>query len=199
MMVFIQSFECRPPIFNWALLLLLWGGIFAAWQLAAPAVATPAALIFAAAALLDLLVLWLLPRLNISFGPVAPQLLTMLLPRIAAAFLALLIAFWQPVAALWIMLLLQLLGSAAYLWGLLIEARRLRLTSLDVSVSGFPAGAPPIRLLHLSDIHLERLTQRENRLLQLIQSARPDLIVITGDYLNLSYNNDPKAIAQVRN
>ncbi len=197
-MVFIQSFERRPLIFNRALLLLLFGGVFILWQLVAPSVAGAATLIFASAALLDLLVLWLLPRLNISFGPLAPQFLTMLLPRIVAAFLALLVAFWQPVVALWVMLLLQLLGSAAYLWGLLIEPHRLRLTSLEVNVSGLPPDAPPIRLLHLSDIHLERLTRREERLLQLIQSAQPDLVVITGDYLNLSYNRNPQAISQVR-
>ena len=197
-MVFVQSFERRPLIFNWALLLLLFGGVFAAWRVAAPSAAGAATLIFVLVVLLDLLVLWLLPRLKRSFGPVAPQLLTMLLPRLAVTVASLLVAVWQPTFALWTMLILQIFGSAAYLWGLLIEPHRLRLTSLDVSVSDFPAGAPPIRLLHLSDIHLERLTQRESRLLQLIQTARPDLIVITGDYLNLSYNQDPQAIAEVR-
>ncbi|OQY33409.1 MAG: hypothetical protein B6243_06580 [Anaerolineaceae bacterium 4572_5.2] len=198
-MVFIQSFHHRPLTFNRAALLLLFGGIFALWQMIAPSVALAATLVFITAALLDLLVLWILPRRGISFGPIAPQLLTMLLPRLAVTALSLLIAVWQPTAALWTMLILQVFGSAAYLWGLLIEPHRLSLTSLELSVSDFPADAPPIRLLHLSDIHLERLTRRENRLLQLIQSARPDLIVITGDYLNLSYNNDSKAIAQVRN
>jgi len=197
-MVFIQSFERRPLIFNWALLLLLFGGVFALWQMIAPPAAGAATLIFVLVVLLDLLTLWLLPRLKRSFGPIAPQLLTMLLPRLAVSAFSLLIAFWQPITALWIMLILQLLGSAAYLWGLLIEPHRLHVTSLEVGVSGLPADAPPIRLLHLSDIHLERLTQRESRLLQLIQSARPDLIVITGDYLNLSYNKDPQAITQVR-
>ena len=54
------------------------------------------------------------------------------------------------------------------------------------------------RFVHLSDLHLERITRREERLLALVRAARPDLIVITGDYLNLSYNRDPQAIAQVR-
>ncbi|HEY85477.1 MAG TPA: hypothetical protein G4N96_10255, partial [Chloroflexi bacterium] len=100
-MVFIQSFHHRPLMFNRAALLLLFGGIFALWQMIAPSVALAATLVFIAAVLLDLLVLWILPRRGISFGPIAPQLLTMLLPRLAVTALSLLIAVWQPTAALW--------------------------------------------------------------------------------------------------
>jgi predicted MPP superfamily phosphohydrolase len=53
-------------------------------------------------------------------------------------------------------------------------------------------------LLHLSDLHVERLTHREAHLLSLIEQANPDIIVITGDYLNLSYVNDPTARSEVR-
>jgi predicted MPP superfamily phosphohydrolase len=53
-------------------------------------------------------------------------------------------------------------------------------------------------MLHLSDFHIERLTHRDETVLDLIEEARPDLIVITGDYLNASYRRDPEAIADVR-
>jgi predicted MPP superfamily phosphohydrolase len=71
------------------------------------------------------------------------------------------------------------------------------MTSRSIQSDTWPA-APPLRLLHLSDLHVERLTQREAHLLKLIEQARPDLIVITGDYLNLSYVDDPTARAEVR-
>ncbi|NJN96498.1 MAG: hypothetical protein HC875_21520 [Anaerolineales bacterium] len=45
---------------------------------------------------------------------------------------------------------------------------------------------------------MERLTRREARLLELIEQAQPDLIVITGDFLNLSYVDEPTARAEVR-
>jgi hypothetical protein len=51
--------------------------------------------------------------------------------------------------------------------------------------------------LHISDLHVERLTRREARLLALVQEAAPDLILITGDYLNLSYTRDDTAHSQV--
>ena len=53
-------------------------------------------------------------------------------------------------------------------------------------------------MLHLSDFHVERLTRREEKVLQFIETAQPDLIVITGDYLNASNRRDPEAMAQVR-
>ncbi|MCB0175287.1 MAG: hypothetical protein KDJ97_32575, partial [Anaerolineae bacterium] len=42
------------------------------------------------------------------------------------------------------------------------------------------------------------LTRRENHLLELIDQIQPDVMVITGDYLNLSYVDDPTARAEVR-
>jgi predicted MPP superfamily phosphohydrolase len=45
---------------------------------------------------------------------------------------------------------------------------------------------------------VERLTRREADLLGLIGRLQPDMIVFTGDYLNLSYTRDPAAKAQLR-
>jgi predicted MPP superfamily phosphohydrolase len=50
-----------------------------------------------------------------------------------------------------------------------------------------------VRVLHLGDLHLERLTQRERKLNQLIQELKPDLVLFSGDVLNLSYVEDPVA------
>jgi predicted MPP superfamily phosphohydrolase len=41
-------------------------------------------------------------------------------------------------------------------------------------------------VLHLSDIHFEGWTPRERRLLEVARALSPDLIFLTGDYLNLS-------------
>jgi hypothetical protein len=50
-----------------------------------------------------------------------------------------------------------------------------------------------VRLLHISDLHVERFTGREETLLATVEELDPDLIVLTGDYLNLSYVHDPDA------
>lgn len=61
-----------------------------------------------------------------------------------------------------------------------------------------PAGFAAWRLLHITDIHLEQLGRREAQLLDHVREAKPDAILITGDYLNLSYQRDPQAHQQVR-
>jgi hypothetical protein len=58
--------------------------------------------------------------------------------------------------------------------------------------------APPIRILHLTDLHIERVTRREEKVLALIDELRPDLIVYTGDLLSFSYVDDPTAQAECR-
>jgi predicted MPP superfamily phosphohydrolase len=43
-------------------------------------------------------------------------------------------------------------GAAAFAWGSLVERRRFTLRQVQVPV--LPAGAEPIRVLHLSDLHM---------------------------------------------
>jgi len=84
------------------------------------------------------------------------------------------------------------------LWGLVVEPQRLTITEQTVSAPHWPAEAKPLRLLHLSDFHVERLTGREAKILAYLEAAQPDLILLTGDYLNASNRNEARAIAQVR-
>src|SRR5437899_1292826 len=41
--------------------------------------------------------------------------------------------------------------------------------------------ASPLKIAHLTDVHTRGLGRRERRMLTLLESERPDLIVITGD------------------
>ena len=162
-------------------------------------VALPAAGIYALFALVDWLLLWWLPRSGRSFGPVGPQLIMMTLPRVGAAVVTVLLALgFGQAFGLRTLLIFQLFGSFVYLWGMLHEPFALGITSLTLRSLQWPQNAETLRLLHLSDLHVERLTQREAQLLELVEQTKPDLIVITGDYLNLSYVNDPTARTEVR-
>jgi predicted MPP superfamily phosphohydrolase len=53
-------------------------------------------------------------------------------------------------------------------------------------------------LLHVSDLHVEHITKREQALLRVVEDLTPDLLVLTGDYLNLSYNRDEESQAETR-
>jgi predicted MPP superfamily phosphohydrolase len=70
----------------------------------------------------------------------------------------------------------------------------------DVSVrSGkLDATMPPVRIVHLSDTHIERSSYREASIVQQVNALHPDIIVLTGDYLNLSRVDDPVSAEHFR-
>lgn len=44
----------------------------------------------------------------------------------------------------------------------------------------------PIKIAHLSDIHTHGMGRRERKLIQVMESEQPDVIVITGDSINIT-------------
>ncbi len=154
---------------------------------------------------LDWLLLALLPRLGLSYGPVGPPLVTLTIVRWLMA--ALLVPFfwrWRHVpssnaakATLAVMWTLNVALSICAFEALYIEPFRLTVT--EVTVEG-PAFFPdrPLRLVHLSDLHVEYTTRRERETLTQVAALEPDIIVLTGDYFNTSYFNDPLTRADAR-
>lgn len=140
-----------------------------------------------------------LRRWRISFGPVGPQLFTLEVPRLAVSVLAIPVAVWLgPTPALIGVVVINLGASLALVWGAFVEPQRLGLSRLSLSVVSLPQGLPPLRLLHISDLHVERFARREEQLLDMVRGIAPDLILLTGDYVNLSYVDDPAARADAR-
>lgn len=72
---------------------------------------------------------------------------------------------------------LLLLAAVALVDGFWLEPRKL-LFREDVRLE---LGAAPLRLVHLSDLHIARETEIERRLLAAVAAAKPDAIVISGD------------------
>jgi predicted MPP superfamily phosphohydrolase len=52
--------------------------------------------------------------------------------------------------------------------------------------------------MHITDTHIERNSFREAAVIRQVQAIQPDIIVLTGDYLNLSYYTDATAAAHFR-
>ncbi len=146
----------------------------------------------------DLLILVSLPRLRISYGSWKPQFFQLAVLRTTAAVgigLGAIFIPWQ-----WMLVALaviQILGTAALIWGAIVEPARVQITRVDVTSDRLKAGVSPIRLLHVSDLHIERLSRREDQILQAIALEKPELIVLTGDYVSLSHNRDPEAYRQI--
>lgn len=138
--------------------------------------------------LLDWALLAALPRAGRSFGPAKPVVIILALARAFFAVLPL---------TLWLAAGLQLAGTLMVVYGFWIEPQRLTLTRQRLVSGKLPAGTR-VRLLHLGDLHMERITARERRLNAWIKELKPDVIVFSGDFLNLSYLRDPKAWEDAR-
>lgn len=173
---------------------VLWAGHSAAIANWLPVFLTMAVFFIADGALLASL-----PSRGISFSPWTEQFLALAVPRTAMALiLGWLIPFIGWTAALCANIVVQLLAFAALYRGTVVEPRRLEMTRLTITSDRLPAGSLPIRILHVSDLHIERLGMRESQLLELIKSAAPDFILISGDYVNTSNREDPLTHQHVR-
>ncbi len=145
--------------------------------------------------LLDAITLALLPRLGRSFGPVTPSLLALTLARACLTFGAGLA--WGDRPALAAVGLAQVIISSVSIYGTWIEPFRVDVTHQDLRSPKLSSDTP-LRLLHISDLHVERITAREQQVLNLVEQLGPDLTILTGDYLNLSSVRDPRSHAEVR-
>lgn len=72
-----------------------------------------------------------------------------------------------------------------FLYGTLIEIDWVETTHTVIEIDRPPLGYDRFRIVHLSDLHLERLGRRERRVVELVRGADPHLIVLTGDYMNV--------------
>ena len=72
-------------------------------------------------------------------------------------------------------------GAVAFAWGSLVERRMYTLRRVTVPV--LPAGSEPIRVLHLSDLHMAPWQTDKQEWVRSLADLHPDLVVDTGDNL----------------
>ncbi|MCE1252575.1 MAG: metallophosphoesterase [Anaerolineae bacterium] len=82
-------------------------------------------------------------------------------------------------------LFLFLLGGYAFY----VEPFLLMDTFHEIKTQNIQSGAR-FRVVQVSDIHVERMTRREYALIRHVNNLKPDIVVVTGDYPNLSFIND---------
>lgn len=138
--------------------------------------------------------LWALPRVGRSYGPDKPSALALCL--LLALVLVTVGFFATSATALIVAALFTAALTLVIFYATWIEPFRLGLTRQTLILTG--ANGACLRLLHLSDLHLERETKRERQLNTLIEQLKPDLIVFSGDFVNLSYSWDEQAEADIR-
>jgi len=72
-------------------------------------------------------------------------------------------------------------GAATLAWGVLVERKRWTLRRVEVPV--LPAGSSPIKVLHLSDLHMAPWQREKQAWVRSLAALEPDLVVDTGDNL----------------
>ena len=171
----------------------------------------PLALVFLSFCLADWGLLWALPRLQLSFS-------TQTMPPLITCVFVRLLVFWgllgaallarrrgrrrgvevqtRPAAILFLLVNLGL--SAVQMDAYVVEPLLVETTELSLSFDGLDSNAPPVRVVQITDIHIERSSYREASVLQKVDALQPDIIVLTGDYLNLSNLSDPTSAAHFR-
>ena len=74
---------------------------------------------------------------------------------------------------------LALAGGAAFFYGSVIERNAFTLRRFEVPV--LAPGSTPIRLLHVSDLHIVPNQRRKIAYIQMLAALKPDLVINTGD------------------
>jgi predicted MPP superfamily phosphohydrolase len=173
-------------------------GLIWKWALGEPLWTWAVALGLLVLVLADWGLLASLPRWGMSYGAVQPPLLGLSLLRWALALLAVPLAVQWPLPAMLGLATVQFLLWALMAYGTLVEPFRLKVTRLGLNSAKHTNPGEPLRIVQLSDLHVERLTCRDRALPSLVAELEPDLIVLTGDFLSTSYNDDPRALADLR-
>lgn len=88
--------------------------------------------------------------------------------------------------------------SLVQVYAYVVEPLWVKTTELSLAFERLDGNAPPVRVVLLSDIHIERASYREAHVVREVNALDPDLIVLAGDYLNLSRLKDPVSAQQFR-
>ncbi|GEM_PF-1083508 len=144
----------------------------------------------------DAFVFLSLTPLGISYGPPLVPLLCLWLLRLVISYLMVWLCKKINTSAKLslisvILVNIIILGFMGY--SLLIEPFALKSPAVFVRSDKLSGMSKPVKILHISDIHMERETKRERKILDILKREKPDLILMSGDYLNLSYIDDEKS------
>jgi len=126
-----------------------------------------------------------LPLLKISFGPLNSQVFLLFLLRS--------IFIWLPFP---INLIFELIGVILVIIGFVYEPSVIKVSNIVLtSKKGKQSGE--IKFIQIGDIHLEKSVIRETKLIEIIKKMSPQFVLFTGDFLNLSNNENPDSINQI--
>ena len=134
---------------------------------------------------IDWLIISILPLLRISFGPVNSQVILLFLLRS--------IFIWLPFP---INLIFEIIGVVLVIIGFVYEPSTIKVSNIVISSKKIRQ-SEDVKFIQIGDIHLEKPGIRETKLIEIIKKISPKFVLYTGDFLNLSNNENPDSINQI--
>ena len=135
--------------------------------------------------LIDFMIIYFLPFLKISFGPVNSQVFLLFLLRS--------IFIWLPFP---INIIFEIIGVFLVIIGFVLEPSSIVVTK-QILHSKKIRNNCEIKFVQIGDIHLEKPGIRETKLISLVEKISPKFVLFTGDFLNLSNNQNQETMDQV--
>jgi predicted MPP superfamily phosphohydrolase len=145
--------------------------------------------------LVDIALVAALPRLGLSFGPLRAALMALGTVRLGLLLVWTMASIFTDLRpwANGFLIAANLLVTCLLIYSMYFEPFYLTTGQMELTTPALKPGTR-VRIVQISDLHIERVTRRERTLLNTVQGLHPDLIVLTGDYLNLSYLRDPQSL-----
>lgn len=186
-LVLTDNIQHLPSLLIVIILVFLASSLALAWPL------SDVPILYLLFATVNWVVLWLLPRMERSYGPEK------------ASTLALAIVNWVILlplgllnAPLWLALAIMVAVTLVVVYSTWIEPFNLGLTRESLTTPKLSAMVRPITILHLGDLHMEHPSPRERDLNERIKTIQPDIIVFSGDFVNISYTDDDTVKDEIR-
>jgi len=74
------------------------------------------------------------------------------------------------------------IGIGCWLYGRFIEPNWIQVNTTTIRTPKLQASG--LRLVHLTDLHCDREIRNEEKMVEIVNGLKPDIVVATGDYLN---------------
>lgn len=71
------------------------------------------------------------------------------------------------------------------------RSKDFEITELEISINNLPSEFQGLKIAHISDLHTSKFGFREEKIIKVCREEKPDIILITGDFVSNSYGIDP--------
>jgi len=80
-----------------------------------------------------------------------------------------------------------------------LQNNMLELTELETYSKKLPDSFDGVKIVHLSDLHSKYFGRDQNKLVRMIAGEKPDIIVMTGDMVDVRSDNENASISLIKN